>query len=479
MEQAGLPPGTMPEQRSPPVTRSGGWEFARVAALAILLLPFAYYAFVLATRLVPSHYPDTFAYIWRGKLNWHFLSGRSLTQRLLFSLSNRSNPGIGAIQLVFLLGTELGLYGLLRSRRALPDLLLAGAIAFVFSSYSLNVCAAEICAEVVFVALMLLFPVVLMRSRRPLAVVGVGALYVFSKNSAPYCAMLLVACAAALRHPRPVRIGRAWIAVCVLAVASIAIMRSFDTSVQLNVVDNACTRIFSRPEVARLFHERYGMPVGPFVTACAAGNVTTPCFDGESLLTTDTAARNYVLREDRYGFVRWARSRGMRAYVSYLFFDDPLWTAREFSRAFEAHFADGTVEFLVTYLDVFPSGPLRSNLARLAGGSAARRRGFFGFDPLAAIRTGVGALGFGSLLGLASWVIAALALHLHRRSDGVTLALVLLGNALGQFFLGYFGAGMEWERHLAPAVIGYVLGAAVLVMAVVSRIVSEWIPRPG
>jgi hypothetical protein len=238
--------------------------------------------------------------------------------------------------------------------------------------------------------------------------------------------------------------------------------QAFDTSLEIAVLNNASLRVFPQKAVTDHFHERYGMPVGPFVDTCAAKDVCATCFDGESLLGIDDRVHNYYLKDDRYGFADWARRRGSQAWTQYLLLDNPQWTFHEFRSAFEASLANRTVAFPISYMDYHEAG----NLERLANGSDSLRRGWFGFDPLVSMSAGLGALGFGSLGGVAVWVAVGLALHARKHSWVLALGVTMVVNALALFFLGHFGDGMELQRHVAPALIGYVLGATVLFVGI-------------
>ena len=77
-------------------------------------------------------------------------------------------------------------------------------------------------------------------------------------------------------------------------------------------------------------------------------------------------------------------------------------------------------------------------------------------------------LGFGSLVGAALWLVAAVGMLSVRATDGLRLAIVLLAHAIALFFIDFFGGGMEFERHVCPAILAYVEGAVFMAVAAVA-----------
>ena len=69
-------------------------------SLALIAAPFVAYGAFIAQVLHPIEYPDSFAYLWRQAFNVHYLWGRSLTQRVIYTLAANNAALIVAVQLL-------------------------------------------------------------------------------------------------------------------------------------------------------------------------------------------------------------------------------------------------------------------------------------------------------------------------------------------------------------------------------------------
>ena len=111
-------------------------------------------------------------------------------------------------------------------------------------------------------------------------------------------------------------------------------------------------------------------------------------------------------------------------------------------------------------------GEPQSNTERLTGGNLGRRLGFLGFDPLLALKEGLGWLGFARLELLALYIVVGgiLSLVLDDRSF-MPLAVGLLAAFLALFFVSYYGAAMEVVRHVYPTLVVFDVGGALYVFS--------------
>jgi hypothetical protein len=449
-----------------------------VACICIVLVPFLATLYAIQTQLQPTEYDDSFAYVWRGPINLGFFTNRSLTQRVLFWLCGNHLRNIARLHLAGFAASALVLFWLLapatRAGRALVALLIAG----VFSSYSLSLGAVAIVAEPLHVALLLTFPVLLFLGRGRvgrLATLGVGLLFLFSKNTAPFMVLFLLAGHGLLsRRGLPTGAGRERAA---LAVAALVLLRGFDTSVHTNLVNNILGRMLVDEAAVERLLARDGMPPGDYITACRGGNVLTPCFEGQHLHEVHPEYLNYRLRQDRWGFAKWVAERGAGAYARYLLWDRPAATWREVWGALDASLADGTVAFMSEYLDLYPAPPARSNLQRFAGEDAARRVGFLGYDPAALLTRALGWMGMGSPVGLGPWLLVALALFRWRPSPQLGLGITLTVSAVAWFALAYVGDAIEIHRHVYPSLLALLLGGMVLLASISTTVWRGWLAR--
>jgi hypothetical protein len=468
------------EHSTPPTARAVPLWWT-VACVCIVLLPFLATLYAIQTRLQPTEYDDSFAYVWRGPINLGFFTNRSLTQRVLFWLCDNHLRDIARLHLAGFAASALVLFWLLAPATKLGRSLVALLVAAVFSSYSLSVGAVAIVAEPLHVALLLTFPVLLFLGRGRagrLAMLGVGLLFLFSKNTAPFVVLFLLAGHGLLsRWGLPTHAGRERAALAVAAVAALVLLRGFDTSVHTNLANNILGRMLVDEAAVERLLARDGMPPGDYVTACRGGNVLTPCFEGQQIHDWHPEHLNYRLRQDRWGFAKWVAERGGGAYARYLIWDRPAATWSEVWGALDASLADGTVAFMTGYLDLYPASPARSNLQRLAGENAARRVGFLGFDPAALLTRALGAMGMGTPVGLGLWLLAALALFHWRPSPLLGLGITLTLGAVALFALAYVGDAIEVQRHVYPALLALLLGAMVLLAGIFTTLWTGWRAR--
>ncbi|MBW2362930.1 MAG: sulfatase, partial [Deltaproteobacteria bacterium] len=445
-----------------------GADRAWVRGLCLLLIvgPYFYYAWFAWTHLNPIEFADAVTYLWPEPLNVHYWTNRSLTQRLLYSLLGNRLGAIAAAQLFLFLLTAVGLFGLLARRgKPLANLALAAALAFVFSSYAFNASAVAISAEPVFLCLLLLFPCVLFLERGRFGahlVLAVGLAFVFSRNLAPFTllALLAVRLLAARRGPDRVRWG-VYSLLVAASLASIAVTARHDTSLSVNTVNNIYRRVLPVPELVERFHAKHGMPDGPWVEACSGKYVLDPCI-GRPLLTVDPVSRNYALLEDRQGFVRWARDAGRRAYLSHLFWDDPMRTHTLFQMHFARYASDDGIRFPIRHLGKQRPSNVPNNRASIEASGVGREVGFLGFDSLSLLRDTLLPLGFARLHSLIFLIAVGIALCRALPASGyLALGTGMLAGGLASFFLAYFGDAVEIPRHVFPPLVLLVLGGVV------------------
>jgi hypothetical protein len=450
---------------------------ADTVGLALVGLPFLYYVYLLDTTLNPIEYPDAFAYLWRGPVNVHYFTGRSLTQRVVYTLLVNDARLIAHVQLLLFLATAVVAYLLLRPPGVAGRLVTALGIAGVFSSYVFSVLAAGVFAEPIHVALLVLFHLLLFARPGPRlspALWVVGPLFVLSKNTAPYLVLFQIGLFLLL-HGRGLerRTLGGLGAIAATAVASVAVTAAFDTSLQINLVNNMYSRVFPHPAVTAHFHAKYGMPVGPFVERCRDGEINTPCFDGAVLYRIEPAARNYVLVDDRYGFARWVRAEGRWAWIRYLAWDAPGRTRRDLERGFTELYAGDTLGFFIQgHLDHRAPGAPQTLAEALRTLGPSTRPGFFGWDPVDRARRGLLQLGFGRPRLLLAYLLAGWALSLAFRAPLLLVGVETMVTGLALFFLSFYGDGMEVPRHVVVSLILYTVGGLLYVGGLVQAAAS-------
>jgi hypothetical protein len=436
----------------------------------MIVAPFIYYGQVAFGKLISLELPDSFAYLWREPFNWYFFTGRSLTQRLLFSMLGTNPALIVTLHFALFLITAVALYLLFkRPRQIFYNMAVAAMIMFYFSSYTLNVASVLIISEPIFVMLLLIFPCALFLARgkyRIPLILAIGVAFIFSKNVAPYALITLI-----FFHwfttpeARTAAMLRTYAGLILLALISVALTSAYDTSTQINTVNNIYKRIFPNSAVTRHFQDAYGMPDGPFIAACQKSWIGDPCF-GMSLIIINQTSRNYELVTDQYGFVTWLRQRGQRAYMRYLLWEGGPSTYAEFQQVVHKMIRDDSVIAMNPYLGVKSRANTPNNLATLAAENPGGEIGFFGFDPFLVTRDLLLIFKFDYLEGLYLLPLAGLALaRAHRFAKHLPLATAMIGVGLLLFFLGYFGDGMEEIRHVFPAIVALQLGGVLYLLS--------------
>jgi hypothetical protein len=272
------------------------------------------------------------------------------------------------------------------------------------------------------------------------------------------------------------RTGYVTAGLAALALASIAVTVTLDTSLDVNVTNNIYARVFPDKVLTEHFHERYGMPTGPFVAACAGGNVNTRCFDGEALeVRFDWPRRSYVLGADRYGFLDWVRTRGRNAWVRYLLWDDLGVTLGSLAGVFSKWYSGETVtEFIRAYLNYNALATAEPHYQQLKG-FLPSGIGFFGLEPVDVTTRALRFLGFGNLYVVLAYMLGGLILaQMMKGASLLLLAVETMSIALVLFFLSFFGDAYELPRHLLPPILLFTLGALVYLAGVIQLAVSIW-----
>lgn len=263
----------------------------------------------------------------------------------------------------------------------------------------------------------------------------------------------------------------------VLAVFRFQLSMKYDTSIHINAANNYCSWVFPYPDRTALFADKYGMPTGSFVAAYSGGSVLTVGVDGEDLLFSDfDNTRNYILKDDRYGFSSWIRTHGVQAWNNYLF-GHTFFFIHSFRTDYARIQEEGEMLNATLYFYSCPptdAGKYMESyfLSRMSGAC-------YRFDALALLPRLTTALGLQDIYkGLFVAVLCfGLILYDPTRyfSAGLELAVIMIVASVGLGYISYCGDGMEYERHLAPAYLLYCIG---LFMALSSCLLSTF-SRPA
>lgn len=477
METATHLPASIPQSQYAPI-----WKFAflksiyRCIPLLLIILPFFYYLWFMLNHLIVVEYPDAFAYLWRRSINFYFFTGRSLTQRIIFSLLRDDIKLIPFAQLAFYLLTAITLYFLVTYKKSFIFKLLCSAfISYVFSSYTLNITSVIINSEPIFICLLIIYPcwLFLYKSQgRYISILILSILFICSKNIAPYYSIFitlmwfLTTAKQNLNKKNVIFFGF----IIFIAVCRIQITNHYDSSIHVNLLNNIFNRVFTSEEKSAYFHAHYGMPAGDIVKTCQGSWVMEQCL-GYRPLTINQQTRNYDLIEDTTGLVWWVKTTGPSSYLHYLLFSNPVNTLAEYNAGFNKLSSEKTIGFMIDYLGVGIPDNYPNNLTTLD--LLDQKIGFFGFDSLSIIHTALGIVGFNYLLIVFGYGFLGLIIsHYSQRSTYMPLAGSLLLSALFLFFISYFGDGIEYARHTFPSFLILTIGGIFYFGAILEILIS-------
>ena len=497
----------------------------RLGAL-VVLSPFVYSLYWVAFRLEPIEMVDAFPYLWDAPLSAPYFTGRSLTQRVLYSLCREDPRTIAIAQLTGAALTALGAYLLLLDRdRPSRSLVVAAAIAFLATSFNTSLGAIALIPEPIHLELSIAFPLVLVYARGVLripCILAIGILTIFSKNTAPAIVLAEIAAYGAVRAVREdcsrgvaVKALFPYAALALCAFSSMAVSQRWDTSVELNAANDVFRRVLPDPIAVLHFHARHDMPESPAIDELR-GQYATSKLGGRAIFRINHATRNYELVPGDDPFLRWVAEDGFGHYVRHILFHEPMSTCTTLNRALTDLYAADTVTLLsrytqshavdrkaahdnarllhgpryhVTefderhYLDDNPDvadavrrgaipsgrehyeryGRLEGRLAGAEDSGRSLPEGLFLFDPIGVSTAIFAAAKFNRLWALLPLILgAAYAARRFPKVRGFALSGVLLVGSLTGFFLGYFGDAMEMERHVWTPVITLTMAFVVL-----------------
>jgi hypothetical protein len=502
---------------------------------ALLVVPFAVSLYWVAFRLEPLETHDSFAYLWRAPLSAWFFTGRSLTQRVLFAALGNNDRAISVMHVAVAAATIAGIHLLVRqSLSPRGKLMLAGLLAFIATSGNFALAAVVIAPEPIFLSLMVLFPFVLVLAEgrfRPVLLLLVGVAAVFTKNVAPPVILAEILALALLRVApstlqEPATYKRAAtspeFALIVVSLAAATITHGYDTSVQLNAMNNTFQRVLPDDGRRAHFQERHEMPTEDVLRFQAQNNLMK--VDEQSLFHIDEDTRNYELARDVHPLVTWVADKGWGEYWEHLALHEPWFAYAEVRKGLAELFDETTITFLgrelylqairpnlglrnlqalsggaepVTfderyYLEANPDvaqavregrlssgrqhydayGRREGRLARAndAGGSRySAADGLLGFDPLALLAIGLAQIGFRSL-GLVL-IVTALSLVVARRASTQPLRIgvvAAIGGLCG-FVFSFLGDPMDARRHVFVSLIVLTGGLTFQLVGLASR----------
>ena len=415
----------------------------------VLALPYLVYFYEFSANGQARPISDSFRYMWEGPVSLEFFSGSSITVKLIYRLVGNNLGAIAYTQLLLVLMAGWAVLFALREE-ALPIRLGVALFLAVLSTSDQTRKYFDVAvSESIYTSLMLGFTALLFASRHRILIIVVGILFVFSRNAAPYIVLGQLVVFSILRiksiHCRDV--WQILVVLATVAIASIVWIQRHDTTSEINVADNIYTHILGNPERVMLFHERYGMPLGPFASICNRGSssVNDPCLDHQAIYTGDAFTRQYRLTDDDYGFSDWVRLKGMRSWQHYLFILRPWRTVSEFTTAFE-ELARSIFKHAQT--DQMPIDAM---------------------GRLGKVYAAMGLLGF-PMLGV--YLAVAFVLCPFRHDVLVDCGIGFTMTALAGVFLGVFGDSEEIFRYTYPSFLVLYIGLALLLVGMARSLAS-------
>ena len=398
-------------------------------------------------EITTARVADSFRYVWsKPGIDKYFFQSSSLSVRTLNKINNNTDKKIAVTQLVF---TYLGfacLFISLIKNNIGWNIFSALFIIYIYMSDSTIWYFNVITSESIFLSTYIaLISILFWKNNNIIKITAsllFGSLFIFSRNAAPYISIALL-CMFLLTgaYKNKINILISGLLIFLVSV-SLFIIKHYDTTKEINAVDNLYSRVFTNNENIKIFRETYGMPVGPFIEVCRKGgnNVNLPCVNQEAIYTGDAVTRQYRLTQDEYGLAEWVREKGMKSWQHFLLFKNPAYTYGEFSKALET-----------LALDVFKNenGP---------------------YDSFTVMRWIYEKLRLNTLPVMITFILFGTCAAFVSNDSLIKISVSFLVGGLASLFVGYFGDSEEIRRYTYPAIASLYIGTYIFILWLIPKI---------
>ncbi|MDH4318606.1 MAG: hypothetical protein OEV64_09475 [Desulfobulbaceae bacterium] len=312
--------------------------------VVIQLLPYIYFSYLFEIELDKVIAADSFRYLWENGSTLAYYSNSSLTVRLLYSFAQNNLHLITQIQLALVAIAQIFLFNYLKNKSFVNNTAIALILFLLSLSHYSKWLVNYALSDSLFMSLNLIFLTANCQAgkddstRKKILLTCITIAYIFSRNPAPYigsATLILIYFLKFFNQRIPVT---GIITGLVIAIISISITTQLDSSTELNAANNIMLHIFPHKKKTLFFHEKYGMPLGPFTDTCARGTINSLCFNYQRIQTGTTFTRSYMVTTDDYRFADWIREKGMKSWQHYIFFEDTANTVKSFIQGYPIKF---------------------------------------------------------------------------------------------------------------------------------------------
>ena len=414
--------------------------------VVIQLLPYIYFSYLFGIELDKVIAADSFRYLWENGSTLAYYTNSSLTVRLLYSFAQNNLHLITQIQLALVAIAQIFLFNYLKNKSVVNNAVIALILLLLSLSHYSKWLVNYALSDSLFMSLNFIFLTAYCQAgkddstRKKILLTFITIAYIFSRNPAPYIAsatLILIYFLQFFKQRIPVT---GIIAGLVIAVLSISITTRLDSSTELNAANNIMMHIFPFKEKTLLFHEKYGMPLGPFTDTCARGSINSMCFNYQRIQTGTTFTRSYKVTTDDYRFADWIREKGMKSWQHYIFLEDTANTKKNFiqgyPRKFKAAFKNPPAQLLGIEYQTLPDS----------------------LDPFYLLQKLYEKTYLDNLLSLIGIIILSISLFLLstcKREFLLTSIMLLNGSAT--YFISFFGDASSY-RQVFPGILTIYIG---------------------
>ena len=420
--------------------------------IVLQLIPYLYYFYLLETSLPKNLAADSFRYLWENGSLLSFFTNSSFTIRSLYLFTANNIDLIAHIQLAFVAAAQISIYKALSNKSLFKNTLVAAILTLLFASHHCKWLFNFAMSDSLFISLNILFITSLCAieknssTQKKILITIIAAVFIFSRNLAPYIATLTIIITFTLQTFY--KKGSLLILTIIIALSfcSLATTSKFDTSTELNASQSIILKIFPDKEKVALFHEKYGMPVGPFIDACRGGNVNAYCFNYQRVQTGSTYTRTYKVTTDDFYFADWIRTEGMKSWQHYLFIYDFKNTLKNFYTGYKEKF----------------TGIFKQTPSEFWG--EEYRTPLDSADPFVYLHKAFILLHLNNLIALSMFIVCSLFFYFttHLKKEFLCLTLFHIGG-MALFFIGYFG-DISSDRQVYPGILSIYIGQTFFIL---------------
>lgn len=436
------------EQKKPHKECRQQLRHGRLGTFLVLvqLTPYIGYMFFLENFVTKNIWPDSFRYLWEQGSVFAFITNSSLSVRVLYSLLDSNIGLICCVQLAFVAISQIAIYRVLCNGRLSRDLPIALILIILFASHNSKWMYNIAMSDSLFTSLYFLFiAAVCMYSDQDSSYKKsfscfIVVLFIFSRNPAPYIAIFTCTGVFLVRLIFRQKTIFLTVATIFLSIIAIISTSAFDTTTELNVTQNILKKVFPDKEKTRFFHEKYDMPVGPFVDICKGGTVNSLCFNYQRIQSGSTYTRTYKVTFDSFGFADWVREKGMQSWQHYLLVENFGNTMQEFASQYQ-----------IKFTNLFKQPP--SN--RWGGDHWAQLDTFDPFRILGRLFT---LIQLDNAYSLIAMIIISMACYIATGLKNEFLFTgTLITSGIAMTFIGYFG-DVGSDRQVYPGIYSIYIG---------------------